>query len=484
MTSVRVRGIYATALTGLARSAGHSVVWASDPIRRRFDADFGEEPPAVDVSTTEDRLGVGIDGDPEGVVEVTETVAGVGRDALAWTDPAPRGAVFDAEVTDTVGGGALLDLGEREGYLPFDAAEGYVDTGDRFRVQVDDPEPPWSDARPELRTGVRTGGHLVSLDRGQSGPSADAGGERATELARTADLLDPDVPDGWGTHFRRPATDAGMDALGTALERAVAVADALDAALAEAPEDPAAGDLPRELATPLAGRWVRFGRESRFALDGRRRAVVPTMAGHHRIKAGHRAASTAVDFVEGVCGSAGVEEDDDSAGDAADGSFPFEATVRQFGPAEGDRVRIAHGKPDGRAFDLGRAEVTDLDPGGEVTLRRTMSGSGTYDGLGTRREPGDVAVTRVTEGRWWYPTVYRGEDGESKGTYVNVCTPVEVFPDAVSYVDLHVDVVRQPDGSVERVDDDELDAAEEAGDVPPDLAEKAREVASRLEEGL
>jgi len=61
-----------------------------------------------------------------------------------------------------------------------------------------------------------------------------------------------------------------------------------------------------------------------------------------------------------------------------------------------------------------------------------------------------------------------------RGTYVNVCTPVEVFPDAARYVDLHVDVMKHPDGTVERVDDDELRDAEAAGDVPEPLAEKAR----------
>jgi predicted RNA-binding protein associated with RNAse of E/G family len=80
--------------------------------------------------------------------------------------------------------------------------------------------------------------------------------------------------------------------------------------------------------------------------------------------------------------------------------------------------------------------------------------------------------------------VYRDAEGERKGTYVNVCTPVECFPDVVRYVDLHVDVVKHPDGRVERVDDDELDAAETAGELPSELAEKARSVAGALERAL
>ncbi len=79
------------------------------------------------------------------------------------------------------------------------------------------------------------------------------------------------------------------------------------------------------------------------------------------------------------------------------------------------------------------------------------------------KEDGDTAVTKFREGRWWYPTTYRGADGGTKGTYVNVCTPVELFPDAIRYVDLYVDVIKRPDGSVEVVDADELEAAVDEG---------------------
>ena len=61
---------------------------------------------------------------------------------------------------------------------------------------------------------------------------------------------------------------------------------------------------------------------------------------------------------------------------------------------------------------------------------------------------------------------------------------MEVCPDVALYVDLHVDVVKHADGTVERVDDDELDEAVAAGTVPEPLAEKARSVASALENAL
>ncbi len=461
--TVRVRGIYATALTARL----DDVVQASGPIQARFDGDLGPAPAAARVETTSDRQGVGVHGDPDRVGAVADSLTDVGIDTLAWASDLPAGGIYAGEVTETLGSGAIVEVGPGEGFLPYSSTSRRVEDGDRLRVQVRDPAPPWADRRPVLDTEIRVERGLLALRRG--GSSDSIGGPAL------ADVLPSDPPEGWGADWAPLADEADLDHLSDALAnvnaRAEAVDDALDGA---APPDEHA---PGAYWTGDATRWLWFGRESRFVLDEIRRGVTETMPGHHRVKAGTDAASAAVDFVEAVCPDAG---DDATDGDA----FPFDAVTRQFGPTEGDAVAIGHGKPEGQRIELGTAEVVERDPDGGLTLRREMTPGGTYDGLGVQRRAGDVAVTEITEGRWWYPTVYRSEDGERRGTYVNVCTPVEVFPSEVRYVDLHVDVLRHADGSVERVDDDELGAAVAAGHVPDDLAERAREVASAVENAL
>lgn len=494
--NVRVRGIYATALTRLLRkdAAGFEIVQPSRPIAERFSIAASVEEYDAAITTTGDRLGVGIDGDPEAVSTLRERLASLAIDAFAWPDDAPREAVFDALVTSTRGGGAVVELGSGEGYLPYDAVDAFVEDGDRYRVQVREPSPPWSDDRPLVDTDVRLdGGDLLTLAR-ESGSGSDArsspnaGGGSA--IGDVTDLLPTDVPDGWRARPTRRADDASFDALDAALAAVATRANALDDAFAAADDHP---DQDSDGAEYGPGRvwagsetvWVRFGRESRFALDDRRRAVTTTMPGHHRIKAGTENASAAVDFAESVCGSAlgdgrgsGGNEDD------ADTDFPFAVATRHFGPQEGDEVAIAHGKPDGREIVLGRGEVSTTDPDGTLVLRREMSSGGTYDAIGTERRAGDVAISRFNEGRWWYQTRYQGTDGETRGTYVNVCTPLELFPDAVRYVDLYVDVVKRPTGEVERVDDGELDAAVADGWLDDALAAKARSVADAIENVL
>ncbi|MFB6205133.1 MAG: DUF402 domain-containing protein [Haloglomus sp.] len=467
--SVRVRGIYATALTALLHDSSTDgvetrVVQASEPIRDRFDADFSVAAAAATVATTDERQGVGVSGAPWAVTRLGERLGTVGRDTFAWEAALPAGAVYWGVVTDALGNGAVVDCGPASGFLPYDAADDYVEEGDALRVQVRDPQPPWADDRPELATDLVVDAGLVELRRGGS-----RGTRGTSEAARMAEMLPVDVPDDWAPRWARAADDADLDALADALSRAVERVETLTATL---DDDADPDSAPGRVAAPAATVWCWFGRESRFELDDHRRGVTATMPGHHRTKAAAYAASAAVDFVEAVCG------------DQLDEGFPFAAVTRQFGPGEGDSLALHHGKPDGRLITLGRGEVTDYDPAGQVTLRRQMSAGGTYDALGAERRAGDVAITKLKEGRWWYPTVYRGDDGTRRGTYVNICTPVELFPEAARYVDLHVDVVKEPDGTVRRVDDDELDAAVERGHISKALADKASNVATAVENAL
>ncbi|MFB6362228.1 MAG: DUF402 domain-containing protein [Halobacteriales archaeon] len=463
MPRVRLRGIYATALTERLRESV-AIVAPSAVIADRFEADFDSGPPDVELEDAPAKRGVGLTGDPAPVETVARSLGQLSRDTFEWTDPAPLGATFEATVTETLGSGAVIDLGPRAGFLPYGETDRHVTEGDELSVQVREPAPPWADRRPAVGTGLEAGAGPVTLVRGDDGPEAAvADEERAAELLRSVELLSTELPDGWCIRFEPAAADAAVQQLDAGVERAAErVMRVLEARNGGEP--------------PLETRWVWFGREARFTLDETRRAVTTTMPGHHRIKAGDSGAGSAVDLVEALWSAMGST-------DPGEVPFPFEVVADQFGPRVDDQLALSHGKPDGRRFQLGVGEVTERD-GDTVTLRREMTGGGRYDGLGVERAAGDVATTRLTEGKWWYPTVYRDAEGSVKGTYVNVCTPLELFPDAATYVDLEVDIVKHADGTVERLDDDELEEAVAAGHVSEALAEKARTVATSIEQGL
>jgi RNA-binding protein AU-1 len=409
--TVRIRGIYATALTRLVtQEDGMEVVDPSPPIADRFAADFPPGDPTVWIGMTDDRLGVRLTGEQEVTNDVADRLHSVAIDTFSWADKAPEGAVFEGTVDRKDGRGWIVSIGETAGYLPSRRIDAEVAAGQSIRVQVREPTPPWNDSLPRLGTSIQAPGGIASLRRGVDAAVAETpGGEAGKELARTTELLSASMPADWGIAWHPAAIDADMSTLDTALSRLVDRANRIEAALES-------GDAGTGIVSPLATRWVRFGRETRFALDDHRDAVTETMPGHHRLKAGSDDAGTAVDFVEAL--------------DSDIESFPFGPATATFGPEPGDTVRIVHAKPTGEAFDLGRGTVTDRTPAKErITVEREMTSSGRYDALETAREPGDTATTRFAEGRWWYPTVYRGSAGDSKGTYVNVATPVEVFPE-------------------------------------------------------
>ncbi|MFW6437157.1 MAG: DUF402 domain-containing protein, partial [Halococcoides sp.] len=451
---VRVRGIYTTAATARLLDAGVRVVQPSPAIRERFDASFGDGPADATVRTSDDGIAIGVHGTPAAVQRVADELT-VGRDTLVH-EVLPEGGVYRARVTDTESRSAVVDLGAGEARLPFHDVEGHVETGDDLLVQVSEARPPWAD-RPLVDTSISAAGGLATLVRGGS-TTARGGLDLST-------LIDPDCPDGWAIRYGADADVDRLDAICATIDRLSDRARAIDDAIA------AVEETPGPVWTDRASLWIRLGREGRAALDADRRSITPTVPGHHRIKAGGHTSGRGVDFLEAT-GAIGAIEDP-----------PIAAAMDAFGPGEGDRVAIEHGKPDGRAFELGTGTVTDRD-GTTIDLEREMHSSGTYDGLGTPREAGDTATTTYTEGQWWAPTVYRSAEGDYRGTYVNVSTPVEVFPDTVRYVDLHVDVVKRPDGEVERVDEDELRAAVEAGDLTDELADRARTVAEAVENAL
>ena len=203
--TVRVRGIYATALTERLREAeGVTVVQASPPIQRRFENTFGEGSADVTIEIDDQRLGASVVGIQAGVGRVRDALD-VAIDTLGWADPTPRGAIFDGVVTETLGSGAVVDLGESEGFLPFNATSAHVESDDRVRVQVTEPAAPWSNDRPALDTTLAVRGDLATLVR-----------EEPTDVVGPdlLDVLSVDVPAGWRVSWDRDADDAHRNARG------------------------------------------------------------------------------------------------------------------------------------------------------------------------------------------------------------------------------------------------------------------------------
>lgn len=194
---------------------------------------------------------------------------------------------------------------------------------------------------------------------------------------------------------------------------------------------------------------IEFPGLSKRRLDEIRSMVVSTLDGHHYYKAcGGKIAymlEMAEKLLEKGCPKKEVEE------------LFKEAIVREY-PQEGSKINIEHVKVNGRVFHLGEARIIELDEqSARLKIVRTFSAPGVYDGLGVPKEPGDYAITSMIIGDLSFRTSYFSRSGEYKGTYVNINTPIEIYPSKIRYVDLEADICMWPDGRIQKIDFEKLD---------------------------
>lgn len=83
-----------------------------------------------------------------------------------------------------------------------------------------------------------------------------------------------------------------------------------------------------------------------------------------------------------------------------------------------------------------------------------------------------VGVQLMPTGHWWTAWWWIGWDGNPTRRWiaVDICTPPTLDVEGWRYDDLEIDLVRQADGSVLILDEDEFDAARRTVPYPPVIA--------------
>jgi protein associated with RNAse G/E len=212
---------------------------------------------------------------------------------------------------------------------------------------------------------------------------------------------------------------------------------------------------------------VEFPFCSKKKLDEIRSFVVPTISGHHYYKACGGKIAYMLEMAEKLL---------ERGGSLRDVEALFKETIQREYPHEGSRICIEHVKIDGRIFHLGEARIIAFNEQEQrVKLLRVISTSGIYDGLKVRKEPGDYAVTNMKIGEWGFKTSYFSKDGVYKGTYININTPLEIYPNRIRYVDLEVDICMWPDGKIQQIDLEKFNVKVREGYI----SERLRELVSK-----
>lgn len=217
---------------------------------------------------------------------------------------------------------------------------------------------------------------------------------------------------------------------------------------------------------------VEFPALSKKKLDEIRGSIAPTLSGHHYYKAcGGKVAGMlemAEKLIERGYSLKEVEK------------LLMECALREY-PRENSKIGIEHVKINGKIFNLGEARVVKFDEEErQMRLVRVFSSQGVYDGLGVPKEPGDFAVTTLKIGGCSLRTSYFSRGGEYKGTYVNISTPIELYPAKIRYVDLEADICMWPDGRIQKIDFEKLDKFVKMGCISEKLRIMVYEMAEKI----
>lgn len=423
MYSIRLRGIYATALAALLREHGWHIVQPTEELLPYTDPEDRFAPFDLEVRDRDDHQGVLVLGDTDSAIAFKELLLAELPDVICVPALTELGAIYLGIVHKRRALGYEIDLGNLMGFLPKAELTHPLKKGEAIRVQIKE----IAHYQPIVTAQLSVAGRFAVLSQEQG-------------IGISKEITDPDererllslgrryCANGWGVIWRTGAYHRNIHEL----QREIKLLQSRLPKLEGHPDEGIPGKL-------LAGQQaliIEFPGGSKQTLDHWRARLIPTESGYHRQQ-----------------------------------SAPASMAL----PSPGDRIRIEHIKAHSDLSVVVPGRVVQADSQ-QLTVCREIKGMGVYDGLNIPKEPGDYAVTEFRHGAWHYETRYYSCDGVLKGIYVNINTPIEIYSDRVRYVDLEIDVVQRPGELAQIVD--ELDLQHIVHLVSPQLIASARAVAA------
>jgi hypothetical protein len=462
-----IRGIYTTALTKLLLDYGFEIVNPSLTIKSRFGLNDNFAFPDLKIKDRYDLQGVRVLGTLEAVNKLHSILQSGFEDVITRKWPVSVGGIYKGNVVDSDEYGVYVNIGNGiVGRVP-KSEIAYVNEK-QLTVQVERKR--IGAKQPLLTTNLKiVGNYAILAQNSKVGVSL-----KIRDLNKRAELyaLGKSLsPNGWGIIWRETAANQPREELEKEINTLANKVEILKQKLASSAE------TPQLLVDGLYFMDVEFPYFSKKGMDKLRASVAPTLNGHHFYKSCGGKVSSALEMAEKLLEKGEAQENIEKS---------FKEQILYEFPEEGSVVDIEHVKLSGIVLHLGQATIeTSNDK--ELRYRRIIRSNGFYDGLGVKKEAGDTALSETKLGEWYITTKYFSSNNELKGTYVNLNTPVEVYPHVIRYVDLEVDVCIQPNGTVYVLDLEKLEKALEKGFISKGLFEivkgKTNEIASAIVSG-
>ncbi len=467
LTTVRVRGIFATALTILLRRKGFLIVDTSKVLQERLGIPQVNVPAMVTVKSTDERPDeLLIFGYPK---ERAEEVLNSLLEELRFV------SVRRSRYGNNTVVAAKTVLQDERCHITLPDGRNYVYPRElcgedpiTLLTIVHDP-PPGRPSKPVIRKEVRAVGDYVIVSKPGDGVSFSEhirDRDRMTELLLIAvETIDTKQ---FHVHFRSNSKSAPPEAIRQELIELTRKIEEVQSEKYDEPRVVLEGEFLALLYVP---------RPAKDYLDDLRASVYPTIKFHHTLKSFGNQESLLVDCAESSHKLYGEPQ-------PKNGSIIMGFLVDKHPKRT---VIIDHRRPDGSQIRLGPFSIESViveEDRVKLLLNRVFRQRGEYDALGVIKEPGDRGRSIVDTSKWYIIHEYISADGRLKGVYANINTPPEVGLGRVKYLDLYVDVVKRPGSPAEIVDIEELTSAYEAGNITRELYERAVEEAERLERKL
>lgn len=438
----RVRGIYTTALTKLLLDNEFEIIEPSLTIKNRFGLADNLMQPDMKVKDRYDMQGIRVLGKPETVEKFKAILQGALPDVITRKWMVNVDGIYKGKIVEVHGDTVYVDIGNgvvgllHKLDVPQAEGESLIVQVERRRIGA---------KHPILTTNLKiVGEHAILVQKSRVGVSL-----KIRDVSRRAELYALGTrlaPEGWGIIWREASAKMQTSVLEGEVMALAEKAKTLN-------EKAAVAETPSLLIEGLSFMDVEFPFLSKRTLDKLRAHVTPTLDGHHFYKSCGGRVSSALEMAEKLLENG---QNESTVKDA------FKRQILGEFPEEGSTVDVEHVKLSGAVLHLGQAEVESVSDKA-LKYGRTMRSNGFYDGLGVEKEAGDKAISETEFGEFYIATSYFSADGTLKGKYVNLNTPVEVYPQTLRYVDLEVDVCVLPDGTTKVLDVEKLEKALERG---------------------
>jgi Ribonuclease G/E len=449
MFNVRVRGIYATAMTRLCIDWGFKIVQPTKAIIDRFKIADLKDPPDITIKDSRSRDGIVIIGLRKALEEMLEKLKTCFPEAIVLKCLMPIHSVVKGVVRDFRGGEYIVEV--KPGI--YGTIRGNFKIGDVITVSIAETSFTRNNYLKLSNNLWITGKYAYLIQDGRvivSRHIKDSNVRR--ELSSLGQLL---KKRGWGIKWRSSAQYANILTLMEELKKLYEKAEKI---LKNSEKTPYVEVVDGEYVAE-----VIFPSTTKIELDKVRSKVTPTIHKHHIYKSSGKIGSILVDFTEKILNEFNI----DISGNLHE--FITELLRRK------SKVEILHIKPSGKIIKLTPGSIVEVGKE-KLVLRREIAGGGRYDGLNISKEEGDYDIMEVKPDEWIITHSYYSRNGVLKGKYININTPPEITYKGIKYIDLIVDIAILPSGEIKILDLEEFNKLCSEGIIPSLIEAKVNNI--------